>query len=808
MKKRWVSLLLAIILSVAVMPAFSVFAEQNFYYYVEQTYENLEVTNEFGANPEGLGVSFLSENSKIKVVDSDLALLGKRSLAISECDMRWNEISLSDEKMYIGFTVRADAEFNNELKLSFDTLQPSVNQPKKESLVALSLTRESGKIILKDCKGNLLTELEAKTRYVIYCEFSRGSDSYSVFVNDSLKAENCNSGIKIYSIENMQMQVKSLAKEGSYGSSVTNKQYVLVDNISVYAKGKVYPQKYSAQQSGKIPEIKLPQKKENKTIRVFVNTTEIAMANEPVLQKNTVYIDVEQLARCLSMTLKEDTANKKFVLSNENVKVEAVIGSKTIKINEKHYDIANAPEKLNGVIMVTPNFLSEVLNAKVWWDDKSNMVVVTLGERKADDVLRVVGGKLYMNGEPYYEISIDKNNMFNQILSNMINSEVENATLEAEATLSKLSMEGIKSIRVSVFSNELANFIYDESEQEIYFKAMDRFFDLCEKYDIKVIASLGIDEAYIMKKDSLSGEGFVAGTENSVDLIVDSNSESRKNLYNYLEKFISGYKDRKSVLMWELAKELNLEADVGNSVNRPMYSLLQLSKFYGDCADKIRQFDNVHIISSGDGILRNDQWSSFEDVMNGETVRAKTDSKEETLKALAMINEKLDVVSIRTNEYNDLYQYMEYSEKLNKALYNGATGIVTSQEKVDFYSNVNIYLNSVKEIGLQISYFSVSGLNDTEMAQLVSETNKQLNEKYCINSAENENTTDAWENPFFQVVDSSKITDGMEFVVMASFKSRFMRFCILSGVTVMASLVCVILLTREKLKRKRTEDFV
>jgi len=413
-----------------------------------------------------------------------------------------------------------------------------------------------------------------------------------------------------------------------------------------------------------------------------------------------------------------------------------------------------------------------------------------------------------MNGEPYYEISIDKNNMFNQILSNMINSEVENATLEAEATLSKLSMEGIKSIRVSVFSNELANFIYDESEQEIYFKAMDRFFDLCEKYDIKVIASLGIDEAYIMKKDSLSGEGFVAGTENSVDLIVDSNSESRKNLYNYLEKFISGYKDRKSVLMWELAKELNLEADVGNSVNRPMYSLLQLSKFYGDCADKIRQFDNVHIISSGDGILRNDQWSSFEDVMNGETVRAKTDSKEETLKALAMINEKLDVVSIRTNEYNDLYQYMEYSEKLNKALYNGATGIVTSQEKVDFYSNVNIYLNSVKEIGLQISYFSVSGLNDTEMAQLVSETNKQLNEKYCINSAENENTTDAWENPFFQVVDSSKITDGMEFVVMASFKSRFMRFCILSGVTVMASLVCVILLTREKLKRKRTEDFV
>lgn len=769
MKKRWVSILLTLIISVAAMPAFSVFANTEPYYYLDQTYENLETTDDFSIGEEELGVSFLSKNSKIKVVGSDFSLLGTRSLAINECDMRWEELSLIDDKMYIGLTVRADADFNNELKVSFRTLQPSERKTDYTSFTAFYFSKDRERILLKDCAGNIVAELEQDIRYEIYCEFLRGSDSYNIYINDIIAAENCNSGIKVYSVENMQVTVKS--------HGTINKPYVIVDNVSVFAKGKNL-QKYSEQTTDKIPEINPPQIKENKEIRVFVNTTEIAMANAPVLEKNTVYIDVEQLARCLGLTLTEDKANKKFILSNENVTAEAVIGSKTLRINGKEYTILNAPEKINGIIMVTPNFLSEVLNAKVWWDRAANTVVISLGEAKKDGLLKIIGGKLYMNAEPYYEISFNKHDLFEKVLAGN--------SLDADKELKQLNELGVKSIRVFTFSNEFLNLMYNQQEQEKYFKAMDEFFDLCDKYNIKIVACMGLAEEYVLQKDLVGAGEYVLSVENTVDLVVDSQSESRKNLYNYIEKFILRYKDRESVLMWEIANEMDVNAIAESQSRKPSYSLMQLAKFYGDCADKIREFDEVHLITGGDSILKNGQDKSV----------------------TALLNEKLDVISVHVYGHSDLQQYVLQAQTLGKVLYNGATNSASSETGQEFRIDTEVHLNFITESGVQLSHWWNFNFDDDEMIKLISEANKNLKEKYCVNSAEEENTTDAWENPSFQVVDSSKITDGIEFAVMASFKSKFVRFCILSGIIVFVTLVCIILLTREKLKRKRVEDFV
>ena len=760
MKKRWVSILLTLIISVAAMPAFSVFADSELYYRLEQTYENLETTDDFSVGKEELGVSDLSEKSKIKVVGSDFSLLGTRSLAINECDMRWDNLSLIDEKLYVGLTVRADAEFNNDLNISFTTLQPSANKTKYAHVDAFCVSENNEKILLKDSNNNTIAELEQDIRYGIYCEFSRGSDLYNIYVNDVLATENCSIGKKIYSVEDIQVNVKPF--------ETANKPYVIIDNVCVFAKGKDL-QKYSEQNTGEAPETIQTQIKENKNIRVFVNTTEIAMANAPISRKNTVYTDVEQLARCLGLTLTEDKANKKFVLANENVTAEAVIGSKVLKINGKEYTILNAPEKINGVIMVPLNFLSEVLNAKVWWDSAANTVVISLGEAKKDGLLKIIGGKLYMNAEPYYEISFNKADLFNKVLTG--NSQ------STENELKQLNELGVKSIRVFAFSDELSNFIYNESQQDKYFKAMDEFFDLCEKYEIKVVVCLGLTENYLLKKDLVETEEYVLSTETTLDLIVNSQSESRKNLYSYLEKFITRYKDRKSVLMWEIANETDINPD---------YSLTQLAGFYADCADKIREFDKVHLITGGDSIFKNEQ---------GE-------------EAFTLLNKKLDVISVHAYGLCDLPKYVIQAQNSGKVLYNGATNSASLAEGQDFYSDTKVHLNFIAESGVQLSHWWDFDFSDEEMIKLVSGTNKTLKDKYCVNNAEEENTTDAWENPSFQVVDSSLITDGMEFAVMASFRSKFIRFCILSGVTVAASLVCVILLTREKLKRKRTEEFV
>ena len=60
MKSRWLSLILAIVMTAVAFPAgFSIYGEENIEM-VEKlfiTYENLKTTEEFGANSEGLGVS-------------------------------------------------------------------------------------------------------------------------------------------------------------------------------------------------------------------------------------------------------------------------------------------------------------------------------------------------------------------------------------------------------------------------------------------------------------------------------------------------------------------------------------------------------------------------------------------------------------------------------------------------------------------------------------------------------------------------------------------------------------------------------
>ena len=824
MKKRWVSLLLACIMIVAAIPAFNVYADEEVYYFVNQNYEGLEVTENFNSNFDGLGASFISEDSKIKVVGPDLSLLGKRSLAVNKCDMRWLSLSLTDEKMFAEVTVRADSAFDNELNLFFTTKQPSENLSEKATVNVFSIKKDKTNVVLKDCNGNLITVIEEDIRYSVRCEFTRGSDLYNIYVNNELLSKDCKSGVKVYSVEDFHVKVDSLAAEegGAEGSSL-KEPYILIDNIAVSAKGKLYPQGFSAQEKGELPQVLIPETPKSDDIRVFVNTTELAMASAPVVKKDTVYIDLEQMARCLNMTLKDDAANKSFVLSNENVTVEASLGSKKIKINGQEYNISYAPEKINRLIMVTPNFLSEALNAKVWWDDKADMIVITTGQYKKDGILRQVGGKLYMNGEPYYEISFNKFDLFDQILA----SYEKNAEYTGEE-LKQLNMLGFKTIRVFAYSNVYTDLMHNDKHQDTYFKAMDHFFDLCDEYDIKVVVSMGLIEPYLLENIYVEGEGWITGTENLTDLVKNRDSKSRNNLYKYIEKFITRYKDRASVLMWELSSEGNLHADDGAVSGRPSYSLLQLAQFYSDCADRIREFDKEHLITGGDGVLRSSQWNLFKDVMNGSEFKKKTDTKEERLKALALLNERLDVISVHTygigfsNEssylgsngkiYNcDFLLYMQEANLFGKALYNGETNSGFSAESEDFYTDTRIYLNSIIEAGVQLSHwwtFPLGGQGDSELIELVVNANKLLKENYCNNKAENENTTDAWEDPSFQVLDITKITDGKEFAVRAGLNSKLIRFAIVSGVMLFATIVCVVALTREKLKRKRTEEIV
>ena len=164
---------------------------------------------------------------------------------------------------------------------------------------------------------------------------------------------------------------------------------------------------------------------------------------------------------------------------------------------------------------------------------------------------------------------------------------------------------------------------------------------------------------------------------------------------------------------------------------------------------------------------------------------------------------------------------MQESALLDKPLYNGETNGAFAFDDEDFYSDTQAYLNSIIEAGVQLSHWWTfrsdrQGFDDGylwridsgELLNLIIVANKTLKEKYGVNKAADENTTDAWEDPYFQVFDVSKVIDGKDFAVMASLTTKLLRFATLCGVILLVIVVLVVALTREKLKRKRIEDFV
>lgn len=843
MKKRWISLMLVFAMVVAAVPAGLVHGEGKGFITekVFVTYEDLEVTNEYSSSLTGLGASYVSPDSRMMVVGTDRSVIGARSLLVNKCDMRWWTLSAKDQSLFIDIAFKIDSNFNNELTMNITTQQPSTGRAASGGGDVFKVTKKDGKAVILDCGGNVIMEIEEGVRYNLRAVFQSGSSQYKLLVNSAVRSENCEFTVPVYSVEAMQILITSLGTQTTDTGAEITDPYIIIDNPALYTQGRVYPQKFSSQATGELPEVTIPKITESNDIQVYVNSTKIEMEHAPAIKDGVLYMDAEQIMRCIQMNLTEDKSKKTFEITNDNVRVKAALNSTSVTINDKEYTLKAPPIKNNGTIMVSANFLNEVLNAKVWWDEIGKMVVITTGEFKKDGILRNVGGKLYMNGEPYYEISFNKFDLYYQILSDWApNSQYPSSQFTisaAEEALKSLSEQGFKSIRVFGYSNEFTDLMYNEEHQKIYFEAMDKMFDLCDKYGIKVVVCLGLIENYLLENNYIEGKGWITANVSTTDIVADANSESRQNVYKYLDKFITRYKDRDSVLMWEIKNEGSLEMDIGGAVNSVKYSLLQLAQFYGDCADKIRALDNKHLITSGDSILRKSQWNLFADVMKDGIITWKTDTKEERLKALALLNEKLDLLSVHAygiglenpegyylDENGKLAKYdfkflMDEAAKIGKILYNGETNGEFDTASPTFYTDTAAFLDSIIDSGLQLTHWWTfrtdrQGFNDgmawtidgTELMQVIIEANNKIKAKYVVNKAAADNTNDVWDDPMFEVFDNTKVNSGLEYVVKSTTKSKMIRLAVLCGAILIVGGAAAYILTREKLKKKRKTD--
>ena len=132
-------------------------------------------------------------------------------------------------------------------------------------------------------------EMEEDVRYNVRCVFQRGSDTYRVLINSATVSEASLLPAAAYTVDSISITVSELAGEEAEGEPAAEDPYILIDNPSVYTKGRIYPQKFSAQAPGALPEVNVPEAVESDEIRVYVNTTKIEMSHAPVVRDKDVY---------------------------------------------------------------------------------------------------------------------------------------------------------------------------------------------------------------------------------------------------------------------------------------------------------------------------------------------------------------------------------------------------------------------------------------------------------------------------------------------------------------------------------------
>lgn len=270
--------------------------------------------------------------------------------------------------------------------------------------------------------------------------------------------------------------------------------------------------------------------------------------------------------------------------------------------------------------------------------------------------------KLYLNGQEYRAIGVNMPNLSQSYMSTwhhnkQIYKSHENARNAIIHGVEEAAKAGFKFIRF--FANP--GYAYDMTllymkDREAYWKGMDEVLELCSKNGLRVVPCLMVGGG---------AAGFHEYFDEPLQAVLDPKSKTYKAVYEYMEQFVSRYKDDPVVLMWELQNEGMLKADVDRkgqkrnptlTINRDQkprppstredsITFDMLVKLYKDHAAYIKSIDKNHLVTSGDVGVRPD-CSTRRKTFPNFPKKMKPDSLEEQIKNNILSQpEPLDVFS-------------------------------------------------------------------------------------------------------------------------------------------------------------------
>ncbi|MBR5279869.1 MAG: cellulase family glycosylhydrolase [Clostridia bacterium] len=766
---------------------------------LQSDFEQCVENNYFSGVVSGGNWSGILPESKVKAVSGTAALSGTRSLQIQQCDIQWNDFKAEDYGFRIGFKLRLEEDFNQNIQFILST-QDTLTELSSEAGILLEIynNERNETVLYGSDRMTPLAELNKNKTYTVELFIERGSETVQIALNGTNLNKAYSFISKVYFIDGLRI-CSTIIKDGELGG------LWCLDDVAVETRPRTFAQPFSGQTPGNIPEVSVPEPSVD-ALHVYVNGVRIGVT-KMYASSQTVYISAEQFLKSINVPYVYDSEHGVLTVENDRVSAIVSVPDTKLTVNGSIVELTYPVRMIDQVVMVPPQFINEVFNAKVWWDYDAGLLVITTGAYKNNDKLMRLGSKLYMNGEPYYAVGAHLDGMFQTVMTRYLTPGYDTEaswTNEAERELSKLKEQGVKAIRFSCSTDLLPDLLYDDVSMGKYLEAMDALLNVCDRYEIQVVLCLDLISSCFIAKENAPRYGWIAGDEGIVDLVANPLSKSRGIILPFLGKFVSRYKNRHTILMYEIANTANLRADTGVYMNEATYSLGQLASFYKDCVTTIRNSDPNCIISSGDGIPLKYQLSLYHATMQGRVAGqnefTKKDTTEQQLEALWLLHEHFDVISLQfddtrlsqmdtfyfsgthENTLNELPFYVHVAYRFGKPLYSGLSYGLEGNAQTDGIDR-NLYQTILS--GMPLSFWQE--LSPVEMTQ----GTQLLYEKYAVNAVSGENTNVVWMNSIVDVFNPEDVLGADALDDGDRFLDRFLLFVTVSVVLIVFSAIIV-----------------
>jgi hypothetical protein len=359
-----------------------------------------------------------------------------------------------------------------------------------------------------------------------------------------------------------------------------------------------------------------------------------------------------------------------------------------------------------------------------------------LAQWKAGVALTRDGARLIYDGKPFAAVGVNKHELLDQYMAELLGrtpEEAAEARAAARESLRKLQGMGVTVVRVRVsgfWPAQIEQTYLNDDPQVVaqFWAALDAMLDDCDAAGIRVIPTIAWH---------LGGWADL-GHESLRELFTDPLSPSRRLLDQWTGDLVGRYKDRDTILFWELTNESNLGADLRpqfkddgilqpkldkpapHLVRGPVvrdgrnnYSSDELAALTREWCRLIRSIDSTHLIGTGFSAPRPAAWHLWlGSIARTDRMDWTADTPEQQADYLRLITpDGLDLISLHTYgaEFERMLDLKLAADSIGMPVYVGEIGMPqkpfgeTVYDNPDAVKALGIALQAMREMGIPLS---------------------------------------------------------------------------------------------------------